>query len=133
MMWLMRLSALCVSTSAMEWWRGLQWRNARRTFACGRADLGEVGAAEAQQVPVEADGLIQASRVHEDVAEPHLRGLEAGHGPAGVEGLRVGRPPAEDLRRDTVRIHALEEVDDPPLIGFVASARDDPDPAVQLN
>ncbi len=77
-------------------------------LAARRADIGEVGDAEAKEVAVEADALVQAAGVDEDVAEAHVAGLEAAHGAGRMEGLLVDGVAAEDLGGDAVGVDALD-------------------------
>src|SRR5512143_317114 len=79
-------------------------------------DIGKVGDAEAKEVAVEADALVEAAGVDEDVAEAHVPGLEAAHGAGRVEGLLVDRVAPEHLGGDAVGVDALDQVDDAAVV-----------------
>src|SRR5262249_1027233 len=109
---------------------GIAVKKGETSWAAGRAHRGEVGEPEAEEIAVEADGFVPIAGVDEDVTQPHVAGLEAAHGPGGLERLRIDRSTAEDLGGDAVGVHAPHEVDDAAPVGLVAGAGRHLHPAV---
>src|SRR5690348_14483495 len=87
--------------------------------ATGKADLGEIGHAESEQVAIKAERFIEAMRGQHHVAETHLASLEPGDRAAGMKGHGVDRAATENLGAHAAWIDAMDQIDYAAAIGLI--------------